>query len=134
MGGGCLTQQTKSDSAVRSRSECGLFGTARSLDRNATRATLGFGGKSKDLSMGLSPIPRAQVCARLHCLPGQSDFSSKWGLVAITFSCKTFHRHPKLNCLLTYPSPCFMTPPYFGSMRSVDFIILTKSLLPFPVK
>jgi hypothetical protein len=50
-----------------------------SLDRNATRATLGFGGKSIDFPMGLSPTPIVHVSASPRCHPGRSDFPSPVG-------------------------------------------------------
>ena len=64
---------------VLSRQECELPSTPRSLDRNATRATLGFGGKSTDLSMGLSPTSIVHVSASPRCHPGRSDFPSPVG-------------------------------------------------------
>jgi hypothetical protein len=56
-----------------------LQGATPSLDRNAARATLGFGGKSTDFSMGLSPTPIAHVSASLRCHPGRSDFPNPVG-------------------------------------------------------
>jgi len=56
-----------------------LPGTPRSLDRNVTRATLGFGGKSTGFSMGLNPTPIAHVSASPQCHPGRLDFPSPVG-------------------------------------------------------
>ena len=71
-----------------------------SLDRNATRATLGFGGQSTDFSMGLSPTPIAHVSASPQCHPGRSDFPSPVGDHGISHT--AFLMKARLKCLLTY--------------------------------
>ena len=62
------------------------------------RATLGFGGKSKDFPMGLNPTPIVHVSANPRYHPGRSDFPSPVGDHAKPYS--NAERFAKIKMIL----------------------------------